>query len=185
MPHIAQTKILIISDDGFEQSELETPRDKLREAGAEVHVATPQGTAVTGWDGGDWGRAAQADLKIADADPTQYHALVIPGGQINPDLLRVNAAAVALVKAFADLGRPIAAICHAPWLLVEAGLVAGREVTGYPSIRTDLSNAGAKVVDLPVATDSGLITSRDPGDLEAFVAAVVSHVEAAPEIKAA
>ena len=177
MTSITTARILIISDMGFEQSELEFPRDQLRAKGAEVHVATPTGEAVTGWEGSNWGREAEADLKIEDADPNQYDALVIPGGQINPDLLRVNAAAVALVKAFNDQGKVIAAVCHAPWLLIEAGIVAGREVTGYPSIRTDLENAGGQVMDAPVVVDQGIVTSRNPDDLKHFVGKIVEEIE--------
>jgi len=177
MPDIANAKILIVATHGFEQSELEAPRDRLRAQGAEVHVATLDGQAIRGWEGSDWGREAEADLKIADADATRYHALVIPGGQINPDLLRVEAEAIALVKAFDTQGKPIAAICHGPWVLVEAGLCGGREMTSYHSIRTDLVNAGAKWMDSPVVQDRNLITSRNPGDLEAFVAKIVEDIE--------
>lgn len=177
MPKITEAKILIISTNGFEQSELEYPRDQLREKGATVDVATLDGKSIKGWDGNDWGRDAEADLRIEDADATQYDALVIPGGQINPDLLRVEPAVIALVKAFAHQGKAIAAVCHAPWVLIEAGIATGREMTGYPSIRTDLSNAGARVVDEPVACDSAIITSRNPDDLPDFVAKIVEEVE--------
>lgn len=177
MPKIADSKILIISTHGFEQSELEFPRDQLRAKGAEVHVATLDGKAAKGWEGSDWGREAEADLKIADADPTQYDALVIPGGQINPDLLRVEDAVIALVRAFAKEGKVIAAVCHAPWVLIEAEIVAGREMTSYPSIRTDLKNAGARVMDEPVIADNGIVTSRNPDDLKDFVSKIVEEVE--------
>ena len=177
MPNISNSKILIIATNGFEQSELEFPRDQLRAKGADVHVATLDGKAIKGWEGSDWGREAEADLKIADADPTQYDALVIPGGQINPDILRTKPEVIALTKAFAKEGKAIAAICHGPWVLIEAGIVTGREVTGYTSIRTDLANAGGRVVDEPVACDSAIITSRTPDDLKAFVAKIVEEVE--------
>ncbi|WP_417207568.1 type 1 glutamine amidotransferase domain-containing protein [Antarctobacter sp.] len=177
MPNIAGSKILIIATHGFEQSELEFPRDQLRSKGAEVHVATLDGASIKGWEGSDWGREAEADLKIADADPTQYDALVIPGGQINPDLLRVEAPVIALVRAFARQGKVIAAVCHAPWVLIEADIVAGREMTAYPSIRTDLKNAGARVVDQPVVADSGIVTSRNPDDLKDFVSKIVEEIE--------
>ncbi|MDO6586333.1 type 1 glutamine amidotransferase domain-containing protein [Salipiger sp. 1_MG-2023] len=177
MAKITEAKILIISTNGFEQSELEFPRDQLRAKGAEVHVATLDGKAITGWEGTDWGREAEADLAVEDADATKYDALVIPGGQINPDILRTKPEVIALVRAFAHQGKAIAAVCHGPWVLIEAEIVAGREMTGYPSIRTDLKNAGARVVDVPVACDSAIITSRTPDDLEAFVAKIVEEVE--------
>ncbi|WP_323769627.1 type 1 glutamine amidotransferase domain-containing protein [Antarctobacter sp.] len=177
MPNIADSKVLIISTDGFEQSELEFPRDQLRSKGAEVHVATLDGKSIKGWEGSDWGREAEAQLKIADADPTQYDALVIPGGQINPDLLRVEEPVIALVRAFAKQGKVIAAVCHAPWVLIEADIVAGREMTAYPSIRTDLKNAGARVVDQSVVADSGIVTSRNPDDLKDFVSKIVEEIE--------
>ena len=177
MTDIASAKVLIIATNGFEQSELEFPRDQLRVKGATVEVATLDGKAITGWEGSDWGREAEADLKIADADATQYDALVLPGGQMNPDLLRVEPEAIALIKAFAEQGKVIAAICHAPWLLIEAGLVAGREMTSYTSIRTDLENAGAKVMDTSVVADSGIVTSRNPDDLKDFVSKIVEEIE--------
>ena len=177
MPSISDARILIISDNGFEQSELEVPRDQLRARGATVHVATPDGKPVRGWDGGDWGREAEADLSLDDVEMADYDALVLPGGQINPDLLRVNPTAVGIIRAAAEMGRIIAAICHAPWLLIEAGLAEGREMTSYHSIRTDLKNAGAKVVDAEVAISNGIITSRSPEDLDAFVAKIVEEVE--------
>ncbi|WP_226779214.1 type 1 glutamine amidotransferase domain-containing protein [Oceaniglobus trochenteri] len=177
MTDIAKSKILILSTNGFEQSELEVPRDKLRAAGATVHVATPDGKAIKGWDGGDWGREADADLKIADARIADYDAVVLPGGQINPDILRTDKDAVAHVKEAVRSGKIVAAICHGPWMLIEADVVEGREMTAYPSIRTDLRNAGAKVVDKQVAIDNGIITSRNPDDLEAFVAKIIEEVK--------
>lgn len=177
MPNIADSKILIVSTHGFEQSELEFPRDQLRAKGAEVDVATLDGKAIKGWEGSDWGRTVDADLKIGDVDPNRYAALVIPGGQINPDLLRVEETVIALVRAFARQGKVIAAVCHAPWLLIEADIVAGREMTAYPSIRTDLKNAGARVVDEPVVADSGIVTSRSPDDLKAFVSKIIEEIE--------
>lgn len=179
MPSIDTAKILILSSHGFEQSELEFPRDQLRAKGATVHVATPDGQPVKGWDTDDWGRAADADLKIADANVADYDALVLPGGQINPDLLRVDDDALATIRAFAQAGKPVAAVCHAPWLLVETGLANGREMTSYPSIRTDVQNAGATWVDREVVVADGVITSRNPDDLPAFVSAIVDAVAGA------
>lgn len=177
MPDIANAKILIMSTHGFEQSELEVPRDKLRAAGATVHVASPDGKDIKGWDGDGWGDIAPVDLTIADTDVADYDALVLPGGQINPDILRTDSDAVDRVKAFVSAGKIVAAICHGPWMLIEAGVVAGREITSYPSIRTDLRNAGANVVDKQVAVDNGIVTSRNPDDLDAFVAKIIEEVE--------
>lgn len=177
MPKISEAKILIIATNGFEQSELEVPLEKLRKQGATVHVASLDGQAIKGWQGKDWGHMVSADLKVADAKVEDYDALVLPGGQINPDLLRVDPDAVARIKSFVSSGKVVAAICHAPWLLVEAGVVSGREMTGYHSILTDLANAGAKVVDKDVAVSEGIVTSRSPNDLEAFCYKIVEEVE--------
>ncbi|KIT16653.1 type 1 glutamine amidotransferase domain-containing protein [Jannaschia aquimarina] len=177
MTSIQDAKVLILATDGFEQSELIKPLEDLRAKGATVQVASPESGHVKGWSGDDWGDSVPVDLALSDADEGAYHALVLPGGQINPDLLRVNEEAIALIRAFAEAGKPIAAICHAPWLLIEAGLVSGRRVTGYPSIRTDLKNAGAQVEDSSVVRDGGLITSRNPDDLGDFVSALVEAIE--------
>lgn len=176
MPDVRNARILIMATNGFEQSELEVPRDELRAAAAEVHVATPDGRSIRGWNKTDWGRIAQADLRIADADPADYDALVLPGGQINPDLLRVDQDAMAVVRGFLDSGKPVAAICHGPWLLVEADAVRGRDVTSYQSIRRDLENAGANWHDAEVVVDQGIITSRSPQDLAPFVAKIIEEV---------
>ncbi len=177
MPSIADSRILIIATDGFEQSELEVPRDKLREAGARVEVATPTGESIRGWKEKDWGDNVPADLRIADAEVESYDALVIPGGQINPDKLRVDDDAMALVQDFIDEGKIVAAICHGPWLLAEADAVEDRRVTSYKSIRTDLENAGADWVDEEVVADDGIVTSRSPEDLPAFVAKIIEEIE--------
>lgn len=185
MTQINDANILIIATNGFEQSELEFPRDQLRAKGATVHVATPDGNAIKGWEGDNWGREAEADLKLDDVRIEDYDALVIPGGQINPDILRTNARAVSIVKKFATTGKPVAAICHGPWMLIEAGVTRGREMTAYPSIRTDLRNSGAKVVDKEVAVDNGIITSRNPDDLKAFVSKIVEEIEEGTHHRAA
>ncbi len=177
MPKINQSKILIIATNGFEQSELEVPRDKLRQKGATVHVATPDEEAIKGWDKTDWGREAEADAKIGDIRFSDYDALVLPGGQINPDILRTNEDAVKLVKDFVSGNKIVAAICHGPWMLIEAGVVGGRDMTSYHSIKTDLKNAGANWVDREVVVSNGIVTSRNPDDLDAFVAKIVEEVE--------
>ncbi len=177
MTKITQAKVLIISADGFEQSELEVPRDKLTQAGATVVVATPDGRNVKGWKDKNWGPEATAGASIETVDAREFDALVIPGGQINPDLLRANKRAVDLVKAFATAGKPIAAICHGPWLLVEAGILEGRRATSYKSIRTDVINAGAEWQDAEVVVDAGIVTSRSPADLPAFVAKIIEEIE--------
>jgi protease I len=177
MPIISEAKIAILSTNGFEQSELEVPLARLREHGAEVHVVTPDGEAIRGWDDTDWGREVGADRPLSAVRVDDYDALVLPGGQINPDILRTIPEAVALVRDFVAGNRIVAAICHGPWMLIEAGVVRDREMTSYHSIRTDMENAGARWVDAEVATSNGIITSRKPDDLEAFVAKIVEEVE--------
>ncbi|MFY0635656.1 MAG: type 1 glutamine amidotransferase [Vannielia sp.] len=177
MPSINESKILIIATNGFEQSELEFPRDQLRAKGATVHVATLDGKPIKGWEGTDWGREAEADAKLEDIAFSDYDALVIPGGQINPDLLRVEPDVLKLVREFHDAGKTIAAVCHAPWVLVEVGIAKGREMTSYASIKTDVKNAGANWVDREVVADNGIVTSRKPDDLAAFVSKIVEEIE--------
>jgi protease I len=178
-------RVLILATNGFEQSELEVPRDRLSAAGAEVHVASPEAGVIRGWSGDDWGQAVKVDVALSSANDNDYDALVLPGGQINPDLLRANDEALALIKAFYAAGKPIAAICHAPWLLVEAGIANKRKMTSYHSIKTDIVNAGAKWQDKEVVCDSGIVTSRNPGDLEAFSNAIITEIREAHERAAA
>ncbi|MBM9595364.1 type 1 glutamine amidotransferase domain-containing protein [Roseitranquillus sediminis] len=177
MPAINDSKILIIATDGFEQSELVVPRDKLREHGATVHLASPSGDGIKGWDNANWGHVVEVDAKIEDVRVDDYDAIVLPGGQINPDLLRTDKAAVKLVKDFVQSDKIVAAICHGPWMLVEADVVRGRDMTSYHSISTDLRNAGANWIDKDVVVSNGIITSRKPDDLDAFVAKIVEEVE--------
>lgn len=164
--------VLIMASDGFEQSELFVPLEKLKAAGHQVDVAAPKTGDIKGWDRDDWGKSVPANKAISDVSAEDYDALVLPGGVINPDTLRVDDKAVSLIRSFAEAGKPVAAICHAPWLLAEAGLAQGRRLTSYDSIRTDMKNAGADVVDEKVVVDRGIITSRNPDDLDAFVGAI-------------
>ena len=170
---LTSRRILIMAADGFEQSELEVPLERLQDAGANIDIASIEMGDITGWDEDDWGDEIEVDVKISDVDIDDFDALILPGGQINPDLLRVNEAAVSLIRDFAATGKPVAAICHAPWLLIEAGLANGRRLTCYKSIRTDVANAGATVVDEAVVVDGNIITSRCPDDLPAFCDAII------------
>ena len=165
-------KVLIMASDGFEQSELFVPLEKLKNAGHDVEIAAPEAGEIKAWDKKDWGKSVSASKAISDVDAGSYDALVLPGGVINPDNLRQDQKAIALIRSFAKAGKPVAAICHAPWLLAEAGLAQGRRLTSYASIRTDMRNAGAEVVDEQVVVDRGIITSRNPDDLDAFVGAI-------------
>lgn len=173
-------RVLIIATDGFEQSELLKPRQALEESGIETVVASPESGKIKGWDGGDWGESVSVDALLEDVEAGDFDALLLPGGQINPDKLRIEDRAISLVRDFAKAKKPIAAICHGPWLLVEADVIKGRTVTGWPSIRTDLKNAGATVVDQEVAIDENFITSRKPDDIPAFSQALIKALEKQP-----
>jgi protease I len=179
MTAIGDAKVLIMATDGFEESELFGPREILMEKGAEVRLASPSKSPIQATVHDDPGKTIRPDLEIADAKIDDYDALLLPGGVRNPDALRTNRAAVALIKAFADAGKPVAAICHGPWLLVEADVVRGRRVTSWPSIRTDLRNAGAEVVDQAAVTDGNIVTSRKPADVPEFTEALIELIEAA------
>lgn len=169
-------KVLILATDGFEQSELIDPKQALEDAGIETTVASPKSGEIKGWDQTDWGQSVKVDKTLDEVSADDFDGLLLPGGQINPDKLRLEEKAVALVKAFAQSGKPVAAICHGPWLLVEADVVKGRTVTSWPSIRTDLRNAGATVVDEQVVVDGNFITSRKPDDIPAFAKALIEAV---------
>lgn len=168
MQDISGKRVAILATNGFEQSELEVPLKKLREAGAEVYVVSLAGGKIKGWDHKDWGREVPVDKTLDQARADDYDAIVLPGGVINPDLLRVEQKALDFIKAFWSAKKVVGAICHAPWLLVETGIVKGRRVTSYKSIKTDVVNAGGLWEDSKVVTDQGLVTSRNPGDLDAF-----------------
>lgn len=165
--------VLIVATDGFEQSELIGPRDALREAGVKVDIASIKPGRIQGMVHDEKGETVEATLAIADVVADDYDALMLPGGVANPDRLRTDEDAVRLVREFVDAGKPVAAICHGPWLLVEADVVRGRRVTSWPSIRTDLRNAGAEVVDEQVVVDANFITSRKPDDVPAFSHAIL------------
>lgn len=172
-------RVLIIATDGFEQSELTEPKRLLEEAGAEVSIASLKPGEIRGWDEKDWGESVAVDLTIGEIDAEDYDALLLPGGQMNPDVLRTEHKVIDVVREFDAAEKPIAAICHAPWLLAEAQVIEGRTVTGWPSIRTDLANAGAAVVDEEVVVDGNLITSRKPGDIPAFTEALMAALDMA------
>ncbi len=161
-------RVAILATDGFEQAELEKPRNALEKAGAITKVVSPGGSKIKGWDMTDWGSKVARDLQLSDASPDDFDALLLPGGVINPDKLRIVPEAVAFVKAFFDAGKPVAAICHGPWMVLEAGGARGRRLTSWPSLKTDLRNAGGEWVDEEVVVDRNLVTSRKPDDIPAF-----------------
>ncbi len=161
-------KVAILATNGFEQSELLEPRKALDQAGATTKVVSPIEGKIKGWNHKDWGQEVPVDLSLASANANDFDALLLPGGVMNPDHLRMNPQAVEFVKSFTDSGKPVAAICHGPWTLIEAGAVQGRTMTSWPSLKTDLKNAGANWVDKEVVRDGKLVTSRKPEDLPAF-----------------
>lgn len=185
MTAITEAKILILATDGFEQSELTVPLKHLRDRGAVVMVAAPDDTRevgkIQGWRGdlskAEWGDFVEVDYRLDSIEADDFDALVIPGGVMNPDKLRANGKAVDLVKDFVKAGKVVAAVCHGPWLLVEADVVNGRRVTSYLSIKTDVKNAGGDWVDEMVVADNGIITSRNPGDLPAFIDKICEEIE--------
>jgi protease I len=181
MPAISDSKILFIATDGFEDSELLETRRLLDETGASTVLASPEKKEIEG----DKGRTARPDRTIDEVRESEFDALVLPGGVQNPDKLRMNETVVNLVRRFVESGKPVAAICHGPWLLVEADAVRGRTVTSWPSIRTDLRNAGAEVVDREAVTDGNIVTSRKPEDIPAFVEALVALYQKADALESA
>lgn len=161
-------KVAILVADGFEEVELTKPRQALDDAGAKTVVVSPAKGKVKGWDHTKWGKELAVDMPLAEARADDFDALLLPGGVMNPDHLRMEPTAVRFVRSFVEAGKPVAAICHGPWMLAEANVVAGRQMTSYPSIRTDLKNAGARWVDKEVVADGNLVTSRKPDDIPAF-----------------
>jgi protease I len=166
--HLNGLRIAILVDQGFEQVELVQPREALDQAGATTQVVSPQQGQVRGWNSTDWGEKVPVDIPLENAQPDDFEALLLPGGVMNPDYLRMNPEAVAFVKAFFAAGKPVAAICHGPWTIIEAGAARGRRITSWPSLQTDLRNAGAEWVDEEVVADNNLVTSRKPDDIPAF-----------------
>jgi protease I len=170
--------IAMLATDGFEQMELTEPKKTFEAAGARVEVIAPENTrekgSIRGWNVKDWGDSVHVDRQVADADPQRYDALVLPGGVMNPDKLRMDEKAVAFVKAFGETGKPIAAICHGPWTLINSGLARGHTMTSYPSVRKDLENAGVSWKNEEVVVDGKFITSRKPDDIPAFSQAVIA-----------
>lgn len=168
MATLENRRVAILTEEGFEQVELTSPKSALKEAGATVDVISPKAGKIKAWDKTNWGIEVDVDKQLDEVSPDDYDALVLPGGVMNPDKLRQNKDAIAFVSAFLDEGKPIAAICHGPQVLIETGMIKGRKLTSYPSLQTDLKNAGAHWVDEEVVVDNGLVTSRRPDDLPAF-----------------
>ncbi len=169
-------KVAILVENGFEQVELTEPKKALEQAGATTHIVSPQREQVQGWNHFDKGDLFPVDVPLDQANPDDYDALLLPGGVVNPDQLRTNDKAVRFVRAFFEAGKPVAAICHGPWTLVEADVVRGRTITSWPSLKTDLKNAGANWVDQEVVVDQGLVSSRKPDDIPAFNRKLIEEI---------
>jgi protease I len=183
MPQIPDSRVLIVATDGFEEWELFGPRQILQERGAEVVLASPKRDPIQATLHDDPGKTIRPDLTVDEALADDFDALILPGGVRNPDHLRTNVRVIQLIKDFAAQGKPVGAICHGPWLLVEADLLRGRTATSWPSIRTDLRNAGANVVDQPAVIDGNIVTSRNPQDVEEFTNALIDLIEDAPAVR--
>jgi len=180
MAKLTGKKVAILATDGFEQSELLDPKRALEEAGAETFVVSIKAGDIKGWKDKDWGKSVHVDLTVGSADAADYDALVLPGGVMNPDMLRIDEKAVAFVRSFFVQHKPVGAICHGGWTLINAGVVDGRTVTSWPSLRKDLENAGAHWVDQEVVCEQGLVTSRKPDDLPAFNAKLIEEIAEGP-----
>jgi protease I len=168
--------VAILTENGFEEVELTSPKKALEDAGATVHIVSPQKDKIKAWDHDHWSIELSVDKNVSDVKAEDYDALMLPGGVLNPDKLRMNKEAVEFAKDFLETGKPVAAICHGPQLLIETGLLEGRDMTSYPSLQTDITNAGANWHDREVIVDNGLVTSRSPKDLEAFNEKMVEEI---------
>lgn len=168
-------KIAILATDGFEKSELFQPLQSLKDEGAEVHIISVKEGDIKSWDGDNWGKTIAVDKLVDQANESDYHSLVLPGGVANPDLMRTHDNALEFIRSFFRSGKPVAAICHAPWLLISAGVIENRKVTSYHSIKDDVINAGANWVNEEVVVDEGLVTSRNPDDLPAFIDKIIEE----------
>ncbi len=173
-------RVAILVTEGFEQPELTGPKEALEKAGARTEIISPMADKVRAWKHTDWGDTFKVDVPLDQARPENYDALLLPGGVMNPDKLRQDKKAVEFVRHFFQTGKPVGAICHGPWMLVEAGVVKGRRVTSWPSVKTDLRNAGAEWTDAEVIVDNGLVTSRKPADIPAFSAKLVEEIAEGP-----
>lgn len=182
MKSLAGKTIAILATDGFEQVELTEPKKALEQAGAKTYVISPKGGEIKGWNSTDWGEKVKVDRELKQTKADDYDALLLPGGVMSPDKLRMDATAVAFVKKFFDAGKPVAAICHGPWTLIEAGVVKGLKLTSWPSLKTDLKNAGATWVDETVVTDKNLTTSRKPDDIPAFSKEIIEQFAGAAQL---
>lgn len=176
MENLNRKTVAILATNGFEESELKEPKKALEEAGATVHIVSIESGEIKGWKDGDWSDSIKVDKTLGEVSQSDYNALMLPGGVINPDLLRKEEKAVNFVRSFFENKKPVGAICHAPWILAEADVLRGRKVTSYDSIKTDIKNAGANWVDQEVVVDEGLVTSRNPNDLPAFNSKFVEEV---------
>jgi protease I len=177
MATLTGKKVAILTENGFEEVELTSPKKALEDAGAEVEIVSPQKEKVKAWSHDHWSIEIPVDVNVKDADPNEYDALMVPGGVFNPDKMRMNENCVRFAQHFLEAGKPVAAICHGPQLLIETGLIDGRNMTSYASIKTDLINAGASWIDREVVVDNGLVTSRSPQDLDAFNKKMIEEIK--------
>jgi len=168
MTHLKDKKVAILTENGFEQIELLSPKKAMEEAGVSVDIVSPQKKEVRAWDETDWGISVSVDKNLSDANPEDYDGLMLPGGVMNPDKLRTNPKAVEFIRHFLEAAKPVAVICHGPQTMIETGMLRGRTMTSYPAVKTDLINAGVNWVDKEVVVDNGLVSSRSPKDLDAF-----------------
>ncbi len=176
MENLNRKRVAILATNGFEESELREPKKALEEAGAYVDIVSDESGEIKSWTDGNWGKSYKVNKTLNQVNQSDYHALMLPGGVINPDKLRINKTAISFIKSFFENHKPVGAICHAPWLLAEADVLKGRKITSFGSIKTDMENAGANWVDEEVVVDAGLVTSRSPKDLPAFNKKLVEEV---------